>query len=40
MDMPAPSPAILARKGAIVGRLRAMLPPGHVIDDPAETRVY
>ncbi|EYD77315.1 Glycolate dehydrogenase, subunit GlcD [Rubellimicrobium mesophilum DSM 19309] len=40
MDMPAPSPAILARKGAIVDRLRAMLPPGHVIDDPAETRAY
>ncbi|TNC52480.1 FAD-binding protein [Rubellimicrobium rubrum] len=40
MDMPAPSSAILSRKGAIADRLRAVLPPGCVIDDPAETRVY
>ncbi|HVG47043.1 MAG TPA: FAD-binding protein, partial [Rubellimicrobium sp.] len=40
MDMPAPSPRVLARKATIVEQLRAVLPPGQVIDDPAETRVY
>jgi glycolate oxidase len=40
MDMPAPSPRVLARKASIVERLRTLLPPGQVIDDPAETRVY
>ena len=39
MEMPAPDPRILARKAAIVARLRAILP-GGVIDDPAETRAY
>ena len=40
MDMPAPNPAILARKPRIVERLRAVLPQDAVIDDPAETRAY
>ncbi len=40
MQMPAPDPSILARKARIVSRLRAVLPPGTVIDDPTETRVY
>ncbi|MBP1806081.1 FAD-linked oxidase C-terminal domain-containing protein [Rubellimicrobium aerolatum] len=40
MEMPVPSPAILARKAPIVERLRAVLPSGAVIDDPAETRAY
>jgi glycolate oxidase len=39
MEMPAPDPRILARKGSIVARLRGVLP-GGVIDDPAETRAY
>ena len=40
MDLPAPNPMILARKAAIVARLRAVLPADAVIDDPAETRAY
>ena len=40
MQMPAPDPAILARKARIVDRLRAVLPADAVIDDPAETRAY
>ena len=40
MDMPAPNPAILAKKPRIVERLRAVLPADAVIDDPAETRAY
>ncbi len=40
MQMPAPSPAILARKAQIVARLRAVLPGDAVIDDPVETRAY
>ena len=39
MEMPAPDPRILARKGAVVARLRLAVP-GGVIDDPAETRAY
>jgi glycolate oxidase len=40
MDMPIPSAAILARKAAIVARLRAVLPADAVIDTPEETRAY
>ena len=40
MDLPAPNPAILARKAAIVARLREVLPADAVIDDPTETRAY
>ncbi|MFP1642922.1 FAD-linked oxidase C-terminal domain-containing protein [Pontitalea aquivivens] len=40
MQMPAPNPAVLARKADIVARLRAQLPADAVIDDPAETRAY
>ncbi len=40
MQMPVPNSAILARKAAIVARLRAVLPADAVIDDPAETRAY
>lgn len=40
MDMPAPNPAILARKARIVERLRAVLPADAVIDAEAETRAY
>ncbi|MCR9149500.1 MAG: FAD-binding protein [Rhodobacteraceae bacterium] len=40
MDLPAPNPAVLGRKAAIVARLRAVLPADAVIDDPAETRAY
>lgn len=40
MELPAPNHTILARKSAIVSRLRAVLPANAVIDDPAETRAY
>ncbi len=40
MDMPLPDAAILARKGRIVARLRAVLPADAVIEDEAEVRVY
>ncbi|PWE32353.1 FAD-binding oxidoreductase [Maritimibacter sp. 55A14] len=40
MDMPAPDPAILARKAEIVERLSALLPSDAVIHDPTETRAY
>ena len=40
MEMPAPDAAILSRKDRIVARLRGVLPPDAVIDDPAETRAY
>lgn len=40
MDMPTPSPSVLARRDAIVAGLRALLPADAVIDDPAETRAY
>jgi glycolate oxidase len=40
MQMPAPDPAILAKKAAIVAALRAVLPADAVIDDPFETRAY
>ncbi|OWU82430.1 FAD-linked oxidase C-terminal domain-containing protein [Phaeobacter sp. 22II1-1F12B] len=40
MDMPVANPAILARKTALVERLRAVLPEEALISDPAETRAY
>ncbi len=40
MDMPIPNAAIVARKTAIVARLRNVLPADAVISDPAETRAY
>ena len=40
MEMPAPSPSILARKAAIVARLRRVLPADAVISDDAETKAY
>ncbi|WP_136442027.1 FAD-linked oxidase C-terminal domain-containing protein [Pacificoceanicola onchidii] len=40
MQMPAPDATIIARKPRIVARLRQVLPPDAVIDDPAETRAY
>ena len=40
MEMPAPDPAILARKDRIVARLQGALPGDAVIHDPAETRAY
>ncbi|MCC5987620.1 MAG: FAD-binding protein [Pararhodobacter sp.] len=40
MDMPAPNPAIMARRAQIVARLRTVLPDEAVIDDPHETRAY
>ncbi len=40
MDMPRPDETILARRSAIVARLRAVLPADAVIDDPAETLAY
>ncbi|WP_127902605.1 FAD-linked oxidase C-terminal domain-containing protein [Solirhodobacter olei] len=40
MEMPAPNPAILARKARIVERLRAVLPADAVIAEEAETRAY
>ena len=41
MEMPVPDPRVLARKAAIVARLRAALSSAAaVIDDAAETRAY
>ncbi|MDD8023501.1 MAG: FAD-linked oxidase C-terminal domain-containing protein [Paracoccaceae bacterium] len=40
MEMPIPNADILARKAAIVARLRAVLPADAVIDAPEETRAY
>ena len=40
MEMPAPNPAILARKGELVDRLKQVLPADAVISEPAETRAY
>ncbi|MGO4852614.1 FAD-linked oxidase C-terminal domain-containing protein [Phaeovulum sp. W22_SRMD_FR3] len=40
MQMPVPNPDVLARKAAIMARLRAVLPADAVIDDPNETRAY
>ncbi|WP_372892432.1 FAD-binding protein, partial [Rhodosalinus sp.] len=40
MDMPAPDPAVLARKEDLVARLREIVPDRAVIHDPAETRAY
>ena len=40
MQMPTPDAAILARRAAIVARLRAVIGAGDVIDDPVEARAY
>ena len=40
MDMPAPNPAILAKKAEVVAALQAVLPEGAVIHEPHETRAY
>ncbi|MHA6264758.1 FAD-linked oxidase C-terminal domain-containing protein [Arenibacterium sp. CAU 1754] len=40
MEMPAPNPAILARKARLVERLMQVLPRDAVIFDEAETRAY
>ncbi|MCV6587398.1 MAG: FAD-binding protein [Marinibacterium sp.] len=40
MEMPQPSPEILARKDRVVQRLQSVLPQDAVIHDPAETRAY
>jgi len=40
IDMPSPDSGIIAAKARIVARLRAALPGGGVIDDPAEVKVY
>lgn len=40
MEMPAPNPAILARKGQLVERLMQVLPHEAVIFDEVETRAY
>jgi glycolate oxidase len=40
MDMPLPDPDVLSRKARILGRLRAVLGQGVLIDDPVETRAY
>ena len=40
MDMPPPDLGVIARKGRIVARLRAVLPGDAVIDAPEELRVY
>ncbi len=40
MEMPAPNPAILARKDRLVARLKAVLPEDAVISDAMETRAF
>ena len=40
MQMPDANPEIIARKAELVGRLRAVLPPDAVIEDPVGTRAY
>ncbi|MEO0829284.1 MAG: FAD-binding protein, partial [Pseudomonadota bacterium] len=40
MEMPQPNAAVLARKAAIVARLRSVLPGDVVIEDDMETRAY
>ena len=40
MQMPDPDPAILARKEAIVAKLKSILPEDAVVSDPAEVKVY
>lgn len=40
MEMPVPSSSVLARKSAVVARLRQVLPHDAVIDDEMETRAY
>ena len=40
MEMPAPNPAILARKADLVEKLQSIMPRDAVIHEPAETRAY
>lgn len=40
MEMPAPNPRLLGRKGELVTRLRAVLPADAVIDAPEEVKAY
>ncbi len=40
MELPQPDPAVLARKDALIARLRDILPEDAIIHDPAETRAY
>ena len=40
MQMPVPDASIIARRAAIVARLRAAIGAGAVIDDPVEARAY
>ncbi len=40
MQMPTPNALTLAKKNALTARLREVMPPDAVIDDPAETRAY
>jgi len=40
MEMPAPNPAIVARKARLVARFKSVLPASAVISDAAETRAY
>ncbi len=40
MEMPAPNPAILARKADLVEKLQSVLPNDAVIHEPSETRAY
>ncbi|MEO1537395.1 MAG: FAD-linked oxidase C-terminal domain-containing protein [Pseudomonadota bacterium] len=40
MEMPQPSPSVLARKARIIARLESVLSPDAVISDEAETRAY
>ena len=40
MQMPVPDSAVIARRAAIVARLRGAVGAGTVIDDPVEARAY
>ncbi|WP_112874747.1 FAD-linked oxidase C-terminal domain-containing protein [Paracoccus endophyticus] len=40
MQMPLPDSAVIARRGAVVARLRRAVGAGTVIDDPVEARAY
>ena len=40
MQMPLPDSAVIARRGAVVARLRGAVGAGTVIDDPVEARAY
>jgi glycolate oxidase len=40
MEMPAPNPAILAKKPQLIDRLRQVMPAEAIISDPFETKAY